>query len=75
MQVVLQRVSRASVAVDSEIISSIGPGLLLLVGLHKTDSEESISPLTARIPLLRIFDDAEGKMNRSLLDTAGAMAA
>lgn len=72
MRALLQRVSRASVSVAGEEIAAIGPGLLILLCAMRGDSEATAEALAGRIARLRIFRDAEGKMNRSLLDTGGA---
>jgi len=72
MKIVLQRVSNASVKVDSEIVGSIETGLLLLIGFSSTDTEESILPTIEKIVKLRIFSDEEGKMNKSVLDVNGS---
>ena len=71
MRIVLQRVSQARVSVDDQVIAEIGPGLLLLVGIGPTDGEEQGRYLAEKIANLRIFEDQEGKMNRSLLDVGG----
>ncbi|TVQ67368.1 MAG: D-tyrosyl-tRNA(Tyr) deacylase [Balneolaceae bacterium] len=71
MRIVIQRVNRASVTVDGRKTGSIGKGLLLLVGIHHTDSEEQCIWCAEKISNLRIFEDDEGKMNRSLLDVKG----
>lgn len=71
MRVVIQRVSRASVAVDNKIISEIGNGLLVLLGIEDADNEEDIEWLSNKIANLRIFNDVEGIMNRSVLDVGG----
>lgn len=73
MRAVIQRVSRASVTVDSERTGEIGAGLLVLLGIHKDDGEQEIKWMVDKIINLRIFEDNDGKMNRSLLDTNGAM--
>ncbi|MEA3467490.1 MAG: D-aminoacyl-tRNA deacylase [Thermodesulfobacteriota bacterium] len=73
MRAVIQRVSRASVTVDSEITGKIGAGLLVLLGIHKDDGAKEIKWLADKIINLRIFKDEDGKMNDSLLDTGGAM--
>ena len=73
MRAVIQRVSKASVTVDSEITGEIGPGLLVLLGIHKEDREQEIKWMVEKIINLRIFEDENGKMNRSLIDTNGAM--
>ena len=73
MRLVLQRVSRASVAVDERIVSEIGPGLLILVGVGASDADPGAEAerLAEKVVNLRIFEDADGKMNRSLADTGG----
>src|SRR2546423_9828385 len=71
MRVLLQRVSRTSVAVNGEIVGQIGQGLLVLLGIGHGDSEAQIKTLTEKIVHLRIFEDDAGKMNRSLLDIGG----
>lgn len=68
MRVLLQRVSRASVTVDGEVSGAIENGLLLLLGIADGDGQAEIDLLTSKVANLRIFEDAEGKMNRSLLD-------
>lgn len=75
MRAVIQRVSRASVTVDGEVIGSIGDGVLVLLGVTHTDSIEQARWLADKIVNLRIFLDADGKMNRSLIDTGGALLA
>lgn len=71
MRVVVQRVSRAAVAVDGATVGSIGCGLLLLVGFTDGDDETRIAWMTDKVIGLRIFPDDEGKMNRSLSDVGG----
>lgn len=71
MRVVIQRVSEASVTVEGETISSIGRGLLILVGIESLDSESDIDWLSGKIAGMRIFADAEEKMNLSVGDIAG----
>jgi D-tyrosyl-tRNA(Tyr) deacylase len=73
MKIVLQRVSSASVKVDSKIVGRIEHGLLLLIGFSSADTEESILPTIEKIVKLRIFSDEEGKMNKSVLDVEGSM--
>lgn len=73
MKIVLQRVSSASVKVDSNIVGRIEHGLLLLIGFSSTDTEENILPTIEKIVKLRIFSDEEGKMNKSVLDVEGSM--
>ena len=72
MKIVLQRVSSASVKVDSKIVGRIEHGLLLLIGFSSTDTEENILPTIEKIVKLRIFSDEEGKMNKSVLDVDGS---
>ena len=71
MRVFVQRVSEASVLVDNEICSEIGSGVLILLGIENADNLEDIDWLCAKIAKLRIFPDAEGIMNLSLMDTKG----
>ena len=72
MKIVLQRVTSASVKVDSKIVGSIEHGLLLLIGFSSTDTEENILPTIEKIIKLRIFSDEEGKMNKAVLDVNGS---
>jgi len=71
LRVLLQRVSRASVTVRDELVSGIGPGLLLLVGVGKEDGFGEYDRLAEKIVNLRVFEDEQGKMNRSLIDVGG----
>lgn len=71
MRVLLQRVARASVTVGGDRVAEIGAGLLLLVGVGREDGEQDVERLAAKIAVLRIFEDADGKMNRSLADVDG----
>lgn len=71
MRTVIQRVESASVEVEGKIIGKIGHGLLVLLGIEDSDSEEDIEWLTAKICKLRIFDDAEGVMNRCIQEVEG----
>lgn len=73
MKTVLQRVSRASVHVNGEIIGSINHGLVVLLGIHHNDSEKEIEWMCNKILNLRIFEDEEGKMNRSVTDVEGGI--
>jgi D-tyrosyl-tRNA(Tyr) deacylase len=68
MRAVVQRVKWAKVAVDGKTIGEIGPGLLTLLGIGPEDSEKSAVKMMEKIAKLRVFEDSEGKMNRSLLD-------
>ena len=71
MRAVLQRVSRAKVTVDGETTGEIGRGILVLLGVSRDDSENQAIYLLEKTLNLRIFEDAEGKMNLSLLDAEG----
>lgn len=73
MRAVIQRVTEASVTVDGEIISAVGPGLVALVCAEDGDTEPDARYMSDKIPKLRIFEDGEGKMNRSLLDVGGQL--
>ena len=73
MRAVIQRVSSASVTVDSEKTGEIKAGLLVLLGIQKNDGEQEIQWMVDKIINLRIFSDEEDKMNLSLIDTGGAM--
>lgn len=73
MRVVVQRVSRASVTVDSRVVGSIDRGFLLLVGFRSGDGAEAIEWMADKIVGLRVFADAEDKMNCSLADVGGAL--
>lgn len=75
MRVLLQRVSSAAVAVNAQTVGQIGPGLLLLVGAEAEDGPADIAWLVSKISKLRVFGDADGVMNRSLLDTGGEVLA
>ena len=71
MKAVIQRVSRASVTVEGELISNIGNGLLILLGIGNGDDEKDIEWLSRKIVNLRIFNDENGVMNKSLLENGG----
>ena len=71
MKVLLQRVSQASVQVDGAEVSSISKGFLLLVGIEKNDTEEAADYLAKKVAHLRIFEDENFKMNKSLMDIGG----
>ena len=73
MRAVIQRVTHASVTIPGEKKSSIGKGLLVLLGIEEADTEEDIHWLSAKIVNLRIFEDAAGVMNLSLLDISGEL--
>ena len=73
MRAVIQRVSRARVSVGDTVTGEIGPGLLVLLGIAPTDSEADAQWLAEKICALRIFEDDEGKMNRSVVDCGGGI--
>ncbi|HUE01252.1 MAG TPA: D-aminoacyl-tRNA deacylase [Bryobacteraceae bacterium] len=73
MRVVIQRVKQARVEVDGRISGSIGPGLLLLLGIARTDSETDARYLVEKVLHLRIFPDDEGKMNRDISEAGGSL--
>lgn len=71
MKAVIQRVQRASVSVEGKVVAAIGPGLLTLLGIAVGDTEEQAQKLISKIIDLRIFEDSQGKMNRSLIEQQG----
>lgn len=73
MRAVIQRVSSASVTVGGEVVGRIGKGLLVLLGVSETDTQEDVVSLAQKVVGLRVFEDSDGKMNLSLQDVAGAM--
>ena len=75
MRAVVQRVSRARVVVDGRVTGEIGAGLTVLVAVGREDAPATAAAMAERVANLRIFADEEGKMNRSLLDTSGAVLA
>ncbi len=75
MKVVIQRVLRASVTIDNQLHSSIQKGMMVLVGIQADDTNEDIEWLSTKICYLRIFDDNEGVMNRSILEIEGDILA
>lgn len=72
MRVVVQRVSRASVAVDGRIAAEIGPGLLVLLGVASGDGAGEAERLAGKVARLRVLENEDGRFDRSLLDTGGA---
>jgi D-tyrosyl-tRNA(Tyr) deacylase len=73
MRAVFQRVTRASVRVAGEAVGRIGAGALVLLGVARDDTEADAAYLAAKIASLRVFDDAEGRMNLSLAETGGEL--
>ncbi|MBK8988778.1 MAG: D-tyrosyl-tRNA(Tyr) deacylase [Chloroflexi bacterium] len=73
MRALLQRVSRAQVTVDGVVVGAIGPGFVVLLGVTHTDTTAEADWLANKIAGIRLFEDAEGKMNASLVDVAGAL--
>lgn len=71
MKALIQRVKQASVTIEGEVYSSIGFGMLIFLGVEKEDSLENAQKLSEKLINLRIFEDNEGKMNKSLLDVKG----
>jgi D-tyrosyl-tRNA(Tyr) deacylase len=73
VRLLIQRVTRAEVRVDGEVVGSIGPGLVVLVGVGHADTAAEAESMAAKAADLRIFRDEEGRTNRSLLDVGGEM--
>jgi D-tyrosyl-tRNA(Tyr) deacylase len=73
MRAVVQRVGESSVAVAGEVVARIGRGLLVLLGVGAADTTREAAALAEKIVHLRIFEDAQGKLNRSLIETAGEL--
>jgi D-tyrosyl-tRNA(Tyr) deacylase len=73
VRAVIQRVAHADVAVDGDVIASIGHGMLVLAGVVDSDTPDDASALAAKLLSMRMFADAEGKMNLSVADTGGAV--
>jgi D-tyrosyl-tRNA(Tyr) deacylase len=73
MRVVLQRVSKASVRIDGRVVGSVGAGFCLLVGFTHTDSQAQVDWMADKVAGLRLFPDAEGKMNVGLAEVGGAV--
>ncbi|MEG1564706.1 MAG: D-aminoacyl-tRNA deacylase, partial [Bacteroides sp.] len=71
MRIVIQRVSHAAVTINGQCKSAIGAGMLILVGIEEADGAEDVQWLCKKTVNLRIFDDEEGVMNRSILDAKG----
>ena len=75
MRCVVQRVTRASVTVDGETVGAVGPGLMVLIGVSAEDTENDLKYMADKVPNLRIFDDENGVMNRSVTDAGGSILA
>ncbi len=75
MRIVIQRVREAAVVIAGETVASIGPGLMILVGVETGDTEDDARWLAAKTAALRIFDDEAGVMNRSVVEAGGALLA
>jgi len=73
MRAVVQRVSRARVTIEGETVGEIGNGLVVLLGIARDDTKDDADYLAAKIAALRIFDDAEGRMNLSVKDVNGGL--
>ena len=71
MRIIIQREREASVTIDAKLHSDIGKGMMILVGIEDADTDEDIAFLTKKVVNMRIFDDADGVMNRSVLDIQG----
>ena len=73
MRAVVQRVTDASVEVDGRVVGRIGPGFVVLLGIAKDDGPADVEYVVNKVPDLRVFEDEEGKLNRSLLEAKGAI--
>jgi D-aminoacyl-tRNA deacylase len=73
MRAVLQRVTRACVSVEGETVGEIGPGLVVLLGIARDDTERDARYLVEKTTALRVFDDEEGRMNRSVVESGGSL--
>ena len=73
MRALLQRVSEASVTIEDEVVGRIGQGLLVLLAIGDGDTDEDLDFITAKIPTLRLFEDDQGRMGRSLEETGGGL--
>ena len=75
MRCVVQRVTEASVTVSGETVGAVGPGLMVLIGVSTEDTDADLKYMAEKVPNLRIFDDENGVMNRSVLDVGGSILA
>ena len=75
MRCVVQRVKEASVSIDGEVVGRCGKGYMILIGVHADDTEKDMKYMTDKVPKLRVFEDENGKMNRSILDIGGEILA
>lgn len=75
MRAVVQRVTQASVTVENETVGAIGSGVMVLVGVSKEDTDKDLKYIVEKVMNLRIFDDENGVMNRSVLDAGGSILA
>ena len=75
MRAVVQRVTCSSVTVGGETVGAIGPGLMVLIGVSDRDTEKDLKYIADKVPNLRVFDDENGVMNRSVLDAGGSILA
>lgn len=71
MRIIIQRVLNASVTIDNKLYSAINQGMMILVGIEEADGDEDIAFLTKKVANMRIFDDADGVMNLSVMDIGG----
>ena len=75
MRAVVQRVTEARVTVEGETVGAIGPGLMVLIGVSREDTDKDLKYITDKVMNLRVFDDENGVMNRSVLDIGGSILA
>ena len=75
MRAVVQRVTQSSVTVGGETVGAIGPGLMVLIGVSKEDTDKDLKYIVEKVMNLRVFDDENGVMNRSVLDVGGSILA
>ena len=75
MRAVVQRVSQAKVTVENENVGEIGPGIMVLIGVADTDTDKDLKYIIDKVMNLRIFDDENGVMNRSVIDAGGSILA